>query len=110
MKVDIAAVITAVIPFATALFKRAFRTDRIEDKAIRRGVNGLLPVVLGVVCATATCYLGDKLPGLDIESGAHDLATCITAGLVVGTTASWVRDQADRWASLGKRLLQRRNP
>jgi len=76
------AIITAVIPFATTIFKKIFKTDKIIDDEVKHGLNGLVPVILGIAGAFLRAY----------QTGQYDFVTCLTMGLVSGSVASTVRD------------------
>ena len=77
---SIIALITAGIPLMTAVFKKVFKTDRLEDKP-RKGVNALIPVVLGILSS-----------GLYAYSHGQDWVTALAIGLGSGGVAASARD------------------
>ena len=76
--VSIVALITAGIPFITALCKKLFKTERFEAK---QGINTLIPIVLGILSS-----------GLYAKSQGSDWITAIAIGLGSGGAASSARD------------------
>lgn len=76
--VSIVALITAAIPFITALCKKLFKTDRFESK---QGVNALIPIVLGILSS-----------GLYAKGQGSDWITAIAIGLGSGGAAASARD------------------
>lgn len=74
------AIITAALPFVTAGFKKLFKTERLSYDA-RKGVNALLPVLLGIASS-----------GLYSYSQGSDWVTALAVGLGSGGAASSVRD------------------
>jgi hypothetical protein len=76
----VVAAITAAIPFVTAGIKRIL-TRRVQDDEKRRGINTLIPVVLGILCA-----------GLYDFSQHQNWAQALAVGLGSGGAASSVRD------------------
>lgn len=77
---SIIALITAGIPLVTTVFKKVFKTDRLDDKP-RKGVNALIPVILGVLSS-----------GLYAYSQGQDWMTALAIGLGSGGAAASVRD------------------
>lgn len=67
--------ITAGIPFLTALVKKLFKTTE------KPGVNTLLPLAIGILSAGVTEY-----------SVTHNVVQALTIGLGAGGVASSVRD------------------
>jgi len=47
------AIITALIPFATALIKKIFKTDELP---VGSGINTLIPLVIGIISAGLTAH------------------------------------------------------
>jgi len=78
--VSIVALITAGIPLVTAVFKKVFKTDQLDEKP-RKGVNALIPVVLGILSS-----------GLYSYSQGQDWMTALAIGLGSGGAAASVRD------------------
>jgi len=78
--VSIVAIITAAIPFVTALAKKLFKTDQLEETK-RKGINALIPILLGVLSS-----------GFYEYSRSHDWITALAVGLGSGGVASSVRD------------------
>ena len=78
--VSVVALITAAIPFATALAKKFFNTDRLPEKP-RKGLHALLPVLLGVLSS-----------GLYAYSQGNDWMTALAVGLGSGGAAASARD------------------
>ena len=78
--VSIVALITAGIPFLTAVFKKVFKTDRLEGPS-RKGINVLIPVVLGILSS-----------GLFAYSEGQDWITALAIGLGSGGAAASARD------------------
>ena len=76
--VSIVALITAGIPFLTALCKKLFKTERFEAK---QGIHTLIPVVLGILSS-----------GLYARSQGSDWVTAIAIGLGSGGAAASARD------------------
>lgn len=72
--------VTAAIPFVTAIFKKLFKTDKLPDQT-RWGVNGLIPIVIGIVAT-----------GLTAHAQGMDWITSLAVGLGSGGAASSVRD------------------
>lgn len=73
--------ITAGIPFVTKLFKKVFKTDKVKDVKTKKGLNALIPVVIGVLSA-----------GLYALSQGQDWVTALAVGLGSGGVASSGRD------------------
>lgn len=73
------ALITALIPFATAAVKKILKTDQWGDK--KTGWNALIPVVLGILSSGAYAY-----------AHGSDVPTAIAVGLGSGGAASSARD------------------
>lgn len=78
--VSIVALITAAIPFVTAMAKKLLKTDRLEETK-RKGLNALIPVLLGVLSS-----------GLYAYSTGQDWMTSLAIGLGSGGAASSARD------------------
>ncbi len=78
--VSIVALITASIPFLTAVFKKVFKTDQLEESP-RKGINALIPVVLGILSS-----------GLFAYSQGQDWITALAVGLGSGGAAASARD------------------
>ena len=78
--VTIVALITAALPFVTALAKKLFNTDQLEETK-RKGINALIPIVLGVLSS-----------GFYEYSRSHNWVTAVAVGLGSGGAASSVRD------------------
>lgn len=78
--ISIVALITTVIPFVTALAKKLFKTDQLEETK-RKGVNALIPVLIGILSSGAYAY-----------SQGQDWMTALAIGLGSGGTASSARD------------------
>lgn len=76
---SVVALITTVIPFATAGIKKLLKTDHWGDK--KRGWNALIPIVLGIVSS-----------GLYAYSNGSDVVTSLAIGLGSGGAASSARD------------------
>lgn len=76
--VSIIALITAGIPFITALCKKLFKTERFEAK---QGINTLIPIILGILSS-----------GLYAKSQGSDWVTAIAVGLGSGGAAASARD------------------
>lgn len=77
---SIIALITAGIPFLTAVFKKVFKTDRLEENP-RKGVNALIPVTIGILSS-----------GLYAYSTGQDWVTALAIGLGSGGAAASARD------------------
>ena len=77
---SIIALITAGIPLLTAVFKKVFKTDQLEEKP-RKGVNALIPVALGILSS-----------GLYAYSQCQDWMTALAIGLGSGGAAASTRD------------------
>jgi len=75
---SIIALITAGIPFLTAIFKKIFKTENLTAKS---GVNALIPIVLGI-CSS----------GLYAKSQGSDWLTSIAIGLGSGGAAASARN------------------
>ena len=78
--VSIVALITAGIPFLTAVVKKTFKTDRLEGPS-RKGINALIPVVLGILSSGFYAY-----------SQGQDWVTALAIGLGSGGAAASARD------------------
>lgn len=78
--VSVVALITAGIPFVTALAKKFLNTDRLPEKP-RKGLHALLPVLLGVLSS-----------GLYAYSQGNDWMTALAIGLGSGGAAASARD------------------
>lgn len=78
--VSVVALITAAIPFVTALGKKLLHTDRLSEKP-RKGIHALLPVLLGVLSS-----------GLYAYSQGNDWVTALAIGLGSGGAAASARD------------------
>lgn len=76
---SIVALITAVIPFATAGIKKILKTDQWGDR--KRGWNSLIPIALGILSS-----------GLYAYSQGSDVMTSLAIGLGSGGAASSARD------------------
>lgn len=102
----------ALIPLVTGLVKKVLKTDQIEDRKVKAGINGLIPVLTGVASAFGLCALGVPMP-IEVAGCAPgavcgtDAATCLTVGLTVGTTSGFVRDQARAIAALVQKASDR---
>ena len=73
------ALITTVIPFATAAIKKILKTDQWGEK--KTGWNALIPVLLGIVSSGVYAY-----------SQGSDPVTALAVGLGSGGAASSIRD------------------
>ncbi len=73
------ALITTLIPFATAAIKKILKTDQWGEK--RTGWNALIPVLLGVASSGVYAY-----------SQGGDVLTALAVGLGSGGAASSARD------------------
>lgn len=78
--VSIVALITAAIPFVTALAKKFLNTDRLPEKP-RKGIHALLPILLGVLSS-----------GFYAFSQGNDWMTALAIGLGSGGVAASARD------------------
>lgn len=78
--VSVVALITAGIPFLTAVFKKVFKTDQLEEPS-RKGINALIPVVLGMLSS-----------GLYAYTQGQDWVTALAIGLGSGGAAASTRD------------------
>jgi len=78
--VSIVALITAAIPFVTAIAKKLFKTDQLEETK-RKGINALIPILLGVLSS-----------GLYEYSHTQNWVTALAVGLGSGGAASSARD------------------
>lgn len=78
--VSIVAIITAAIPFVTAIAKKLFKTEQLEESK-RKGINALIPIVLGILSS-----------GLYEYSRSQDWVTALAVGLGSGGAASSARD------------------
>lgn len=78
--ISIVALITTAIPFITTAAKKLFKTDQLEETK-RKGVNALIPVLIGVLSSGAYAY-----------SQGQDLVTALAIGLGSGGAASSARD------------------
>jgi hypothetical protein len=76
---SIVAIITALLPFATAAVKKILKTDQWGEK--KTGWNALIPIVLGVVSSGVYAY-----------SQGSDIVTSLAIGLGSGGAASSARD------------------
>jgi hypothetical protein len=90
--VSIVALITAGIPFITALCKKFFKTERFESK---QGINALIPIVLGILSS-----------GLYAKSHGSDWITAIAIGLGSGGAAASVRDIDKNFTQLAGAISQ----
>ena len=90
--VSIVALITAGIPFITALCKKLFKTERFESK---QGVNALIPIVLGILSS-----------GLYAKSQGSDWITAIAIGLGSGGAAASARDIDKNFTQLAGAISQ----
>lgn len=77
---SIIALITVGIPFVTAIFKKVFKTERL-DETPRKGLHALIPVVLGILSS-----------GLYAYSQNQDWMTALAIGLGSGGAAASARD------------------
>jgi hypothetical protein len=77
--VSAVAVITAVLPFVTAFFKKILKTDQWGPR--KSGWNALIPVVLGVASSGVYAY-----------AQGTDVVSSIAIGLGSGGAASSARD------------------
>lgn len=77
---SVVAMITAAIPFVTALVKKFLNTERLPEKP-RKGLHALLPVLLGVFSS-----------GLYAYSQGNDWMTALAIGLGSGGAAASARD------------------
>ncbi len=77
---SVVAIITAAIPFVTALAKKFLNTDRLPEKP-RKGLHALLPVLLGVLSS-----------GLYAYNQGTDWMTALAIGLGSGGAAASARD------------------
>ncbi len=78
--ISIIALITTAIPFITTAAKKLFKTDQLEEPK-RKGVNALIPVLIGVLSSGAYAY-----------SQGQDWVTALAVGLGSGGAASSARD------------------
>jgi hypothetical protein len=78
--ITIVSVITVAIPFLTAFVKKLLKTDSTETTA-SKGINALIPLVLGILTAGAYSYQVD-----------HNLINAFVVGLSSGGVASSARD------------------
>ncbi len=78
--ISIIALITTAIPFITTVAKKLFKTDQLEETK-RKGVNALIPVLIGVLSSGAYAY-----------SQSQDWVTALAVGLGSGGAASSARD------------------
>ncbi len=76
---SIIAIITALLPFATAAVKKILKTDQWGEK--KTGWNALIPIVLGIVSSGVYAY-----------SQGTDIVTSLAIGLGSGGAASSARD------------------
>ncbi|MCG3204862.1 MAG: hypothetical protein KCHDKBKB_01579 [Elusimicrobia bacterium] len=76
---SIVAVITALLPFATAAVKKILKTDQWGVK--KTGWNALIPIILGVISSGVYAY-----------SQGSDVVTSLAIGLGSGGAASSARD------------------
>lgn len=76
---SIVALITTLIPFATAALKKILKTDQWGEK--KSGWNSLLPVFLGIISSGVYAY-----------SQGSDIPTALAIGLGSGGAASSARD------------------
>jgi hypothetical protein len=93
--VSVVALITAAIPFVTALAKKFLNTERLPEKP-RKGIHALLPVLLGVLSSGIYAY-----------SQGKDWLTALAIGLGSGGAASSVRDIDKNLTQIGEILLRR---
>lgn len=78
--ISIVALITTAIPFITTAAKKLFKTEQLEETK-RKGVNALIPVLIGVLSSGAYAY-----------SQGQDWVTALAIGLGSGGAASSARD------------------
>jgi len=78
--VSIVALITAAIPFVTAIAKKLFKTDQLEETK-RKGINALIPIIFGILSS-----------GFYEYSRSHNWVTALAIGLGSGGVASSARD------------------
>lgn len=76
---SIVALITTLIPFATAALKKVLKTDQWGEK--KTGWNALIPVVIGILSSGVYAY-----------SQGSDIPTALAVGLGSGGAASSARD------------------
>lgn len=76
---SVVAIITAVIPFATAGIKKLLKTDQWGNR--KHGWNSLIPIVLGIVSSGVFAY-----------SQGSDVVTSLAVGLGSGGAASSMRN------------------
>jgi hypothetical protein len=76
---SIIALITVLIPFATAALKKILKTDEWGGR--KRGYNALLPILIGIASS-----------GAYAKSQGNDWVTSLAIGLGSGGAASSVRD------------------
>lgn len=97
--ISMVALITTLIPFATAALKKILKTDQWGEK--KAGWNALLPVVLGIVSSGVYAY-----------SQGSDIPTALAVGLGSGGAASSARDLDKNLLNLfgGIRALIQKNP
>src|SRR5262245_49065916 len=76
---SIVALITTLIPFATAAVKKILKTDQWGEK--KTGWNALIPVAIGILSSGVYAY-----------SQGSDLLTALAVGLGSGGAASSARD------------------
>jgi len=91
---SVVALITAAIPFVTALAKKLLKTDRLPEKP-RKGINALLPVLLGVLSSGIYAY-----------SQGNDWMTALAIGLGSGGAAASARDIEKNLIQLAATLTQ----
>lgn len=87
--VSVISLITVLIPFLTTAVKKLCRTDKLEETK-RKGINALIPIVLGIISAGAYEY-----------SRSGDWVNALAVGLGSGGAASSVRDLDKNLLSLG---------
>jgi hypothetical protein len=76
---SIIALITVLIPFATAALKKILKTDEWGER--KRGYNALLPILIGIASS-----------GAYAKSQGNDWVTSLAIGLGSGGAASSARD------------------
>ncbi|MCG3204320.1 MAG: hypothetical protein KCHDKBKB_01035 [Elusimicrobia bacterium] len=96
---SVVALITTLIPFATAALKKMLKTDQWGER--KTGWNALIPVALGVVSSGVYAY-----------SQGSDPVTALAVGLGSGGAASSARDVDKYPLNLvgGIRALLQKNP
>lgn len=77
---SIIVIITAVLPFITAAAKKVLKTDKLSEQT-SKGVNAIIPIVLGVLSAGLYSYVEDR-----------NWVKALAIGLSSGGVASSARD------------------